>query len=67
MAEDACAGGSGRAFKFSPTIGDMMASLVTGDESPVNLERFLARQEAIVVGREAVKEATTEALEPVVA
>ena len=41
-------GGSGRSFKFAPTIGDMMAALVTGDESPVDLSRFSAKREAIL-------------------
>lgn len=42
-------GGSGRAFKFAPTIGDMMASLVTGDESPVDLSPFAADREALAL------------------
>lgn len=33
-------GGSGRAFKFGPLIGDCMASLLTGDEAPVDLAHF---------------------------
>ena len=40
-------GGSGRAFKFAPTIGDMMASLVSGDESPVDLTQFSAKRESL--------------------
>jgi glycine/D-amino acid oxidase-like deaminating enzyme len=40
-------GGSGRAFKFGPLIGDCMASLITGDESPVELKRFSASREAV--------------------
>jgi len=42
-------GGSGRAFKFAPTIGDMMASLVTGDESPVDLSRFSVKRECLSI------------------
>lgn len=41
-------GGSGRAFKFGPLIGDCMASLITGDKPPVELERFSASREAVV-------------------
>jgi len=41
-------GGSGRAFKFGPLIGDCMASLVTGETPPVALERFSASREALV-------------------
>ena len=46
-------GGSGRAFKFGPLIGDCMASLITGEESPVELERFSASRKALQVGAEA--------------
>lgn len=45
-------GGSGRAFKFAPTIGDMMASLVTGDASPVDLSRFSAKRASAVFREE---------------
>eukprot|EP00536_Pseudo-nitzschia_multiseries_P007344 jgi/Psemu1/195427/e_gw1.172.5.1 len=40
-------GGSGRAFKFGPLIGDCMAALVTGEQPPVALERFSASREAV--------------------
>lgn len=40
-------GGSGRAFKFGPLIGDCMASLITGEESPIELERFSATREGV--------------------
>jgi len=40
-------GGSGRAFKFGPLIGDCMASLVTGEEPPIDLERFSASRECL--------------------
>ena len=38
-------GGSGRAFKFGPLLGDCMSSLLTGEESPVDLEPFSMRKE----------------------
>ena len=65
-------GGSGRAFKFAPTIGDMMASLVTGDESPVDLAPFSAKREALATEQkaspaDATSKVAEEALEPVVA
>ena len=31
-------GGSGSAFKLGPLIGDCMASILTGEESPVDLD-----------------------------
>jgi glycine/D-amino acid oxidase-like deaminating enzyme len=40
-------GGSGRAFKFGPLIGDCMASLLTGEEAPVNLAPFSVSREAL--------------------
>lgn len=40
-------GGSGRAFKFGPLLGDCMASLLTGEEPPVDLTPFSASREAI--------------------
>ena len=43
------AGGSGRAFKFGPLIGDCIASLLTGDESPVSLKPFSIKREAMQV------------------
>lgn len=49
-------GGSGRAFKFGPLIGDCMASLITGDESPVELERFSASRSALQTQEEALEE-----------
>ena len=33
-------GGSGRAFKFGPLLGDCLAALATGDAAPVDLTRF---------------------------
>ncbi len=62
-------GGSGRAFKFAPLIGDCMASLILGDESPVELERFSASrsvlqtpkaQKEVTVTPEQVKEREPE-------
>ena len=60
-------GGSGRAFKFAPTIGDMMASLVTGDDSPVDLTPFSAKREALAVEDKKTTAVTEEILEPVAA
>jgi len=34
------AGGSGRAFKFGPLLGDCMTSLLHGEEGPVDLKPF---------------------------
>lgn len=39
-------GGSGRAFKFGPLIGDCMTSLLMGEEAPVDLTAFSARRSA---------------------
>ena len=33
-------GGSGRAFKFGPLLGDCMAALLSGDDAPVDLAPF---------------------------
>jgi glycine/D-amino acid oxidase-like deaminating enzyme len=41
-------GGSGRAFKFAPLIGDCMASLVRDEEPPIEIERFSASREALI-------------------
>lgn len=49
-------GGSGRAFKFGPLIGDCMASLITGEDSPVELERFSASRKALQTTPEAKNE-----------
>ena len=54
-------GGSGRAFKFAPIIGDMMASLVTGDKSPVDLSQFSARRESVSRKAKAAENATVDA------
>jgi glycine/D-amino acid oxidase-like deaminating enzyme/glutamate dehydrogenase/leucine dehydrogenase len=43
-------GGSGRAFKFGPLLGDCMASLLTGDRAPVDLSQFSAKR--VCVGSE---------------
>jgi glycine/D-amino acid oxidase-like deaminating enzyme len=40
-------GGSGRAFKFGPLIGDCMASLLTGENPPVDLAPFSVSREAL--------------------
>ncbi len=41
-------GGSGRAFKFGPLLGDCMASLLTGDDAPVDLTNFSAKRPEII-------------------
>ena len=40
-------GGSGRAFKFGPLLGDCMSSLLTGNTAPVDLTPFSASREAL--------------------
>lgn len=40
-------GGSGRAFKFGPLLGDCMTSLLSGTESPVDMKPFSADREAL--------------------
>ena len=40
-------GGSGRAFKFGPLLGDCMASLLTGEEAPVDLAPFSATRAVV--------------------
>jgi len=40
-------GGSGRAFKFGPLIGDCMSSLLTGASSPVDLAPFSANRDSV--------------------
>lgn len=50
-------GGSGRAFKFAPLIGDCMASLILGEESPVELGRFSASR-SVLQTPQTQKEAT---------
>ena len=49
------AGGSGRAFKFGPLIGDCMASLLTGEDAPIDLSPFSASR--AVVGSASVEKA----------
>ena len=51
-------GGSGRAFKFGPLLGDCIASLLTGEEAPVDLTQFSATRPEIS-GEEAQAEAST--------
>ena len=53
-------GGSGRAFKFGPLLGDCMAALVAGTEPPIDLTRFSAHRAALKTTDDATtKEATT--------
>jgi len=40
-------GGSGRAFKFGPLLGDCMASLVTGGDAPVDMEKFSLNRDGL--------------------
>jgi len=40
-------GGSGRAFKFGPLLGDCMASLLTGEAAPVDLAPFSASRAVV--------------------
>ena len=40
-------GGSGRAFKFGPLLGDCMRSLLTGEEAPVDLTPFSISRSAV--------------------
>jgi glycine/D-amino acid oxidase-like deaminating enzyme len=40
-------GGSGRAFKFGPLLGDCMASLLTGENAPIDLSPFAATRKAV--------------------
>ncbi|VEU38649.1 unnamed protein product [Pseudo-nitzschia multistriata] len=55
-------GGSGRAFKFGPLIGDCMAALVTGEQPPVALERFSAFRESVATSK--ISPANDSALVP---
>ena len=40
-------GGSGRAFKFGPLLGDCIASLLTGEQAPVDLTPFSATRDIV--------------------
>jgi glycine/D-amino acid oxidase-like deaminating enzyme len=40
-------GGSGRAFKFGPLLGDCMAALLSGEEAPVDLKPFSVKRDAL--------------------
>lgn len=46
-------GGSGRAFKFGPLLGDCMASLLTGEAAPVDLAPFSVNRDALSVEKSA--------------
>jgi len=41
-------GGSGRAFKFGPLLGDCITSLLTGEEAPVDLTAFSAKRKELL-------------------
>ena len=51
-------GGSGRAFKFGPLLGDCMASLITGDEAPIDLTPFLASRAVVTTNLDSTGKAT---------
>jgi glycine/D-amino acid oxidase-like deaminating enzyme len=40
-------GGSGRAFKFGPLLGDCIAALLSGEEAPVDLKPFSIKRDAV--------------------
>lgn len=42
------AGGSGRAFKFGPLLGDCIVSLLTDNDSPINLEPFSLKRKGLL-------------------
>jgi sarcosine oxidase len=42
-------GGSGRAFKFGPLIGDCIVALLSGDEAPVDLAPFSAQRKEVLM------------------
>lgn len=50
-------GGSGRAFKFGPLIGDCMSALLTGEKAPVDLAPFSVSREALASTNEEVGQA----------
>jgi glycine/D-amino acid oxidase-like deaminating enzyme len=41
------AGGSGRAFKFGPLLGDCISSLLQNEEGPVDLAPFSLSRESM--------------------
>jgi len=49
-------GGSGRAFKFGPLLGDCLAALVNGDKPPVDLTRFSAQREKVTTQKKVLAE-----------
>lgn len=42
-------GGSGRAFKFGPLLGDCIVSLLTNEESPIDMTPFSLKREGVRV------------------
>lgn len=48
-------GGSGRAFKFGPLLGDCLASLAMGDEAPIDLTRFSCNRKALKIEKGTAK------------
>lgn len=49
-------GGSGRAFKFGPLLGDCIASLLSGEEAPVDLQPFSVKREEVTGQGEVARE-----------
>lgn len=49
-------GGSGRAFKFAPLLGDCLASLAMGDVSPVDLTRFSCKRSDLKIEKNSAAE-----------
>ena len=47
-------GGSGRAFKFGPLIGDCMTSLLMNEDAPVDLTAFSLKRSAMEKNDEVV-------------
>jgi glycine/D-amino acid oxidase-like deaminating enzyme len=52
-------GGSGRAFKFAPLLGDCLAALAVGDESPVDLTRFACDRKGLKLPSAALSMSST--------
>mmetsp|Transcript_8870 Transcript_8870/g.12632 ORF Transcript_8870/g.12632 Transcript_8870/m.12632 type:complete len:817 (-) Transcript_8870:286-2736(-) len=42
-------GGSGRAFKFGPLLGDCLSSLLSGEDSPIDMTPFSLNRDAVQI------------------
>lgn len=42
-------GGSGRAFKFGPLLGDCISSILSGDEAPIDITPFSLKRKELVL------------------